>query len=48
MELAQSTYLTNEAVPWAFDWNKAARLRLHLKSILTQLAALALSMKGVS
>ncbi len=33
MELAQSTYLTNEAGPWAFDGNKAAPWT-HLKSIL--------------
>jgi formiminoglutamase len=41
MELAQSTYLSVEAPPWTYDTAKAARLRLHLKSILTDLAALA-------
>ena len=48
MELAQSTYLTAETSPWAFDDNKAAALRPHLTSILTQLAVLAPSLKGTS
>ncbi len=37
MELAQSTYLTNEAAPWTFDPDKAAALRPHLTAILTAL-----------
>jgi formiminoglutamase len=48
MELAQSTYLTAEAHPWTLDAGKAARLRPHLTSILTQLAALVPSLKGTS
>lgn len=48
MELAQSTYLTEEASPWTFDKSKAARLCPHLTSILTQLATLAPSLKGTS
>jgi len=48
MELAQSTYLTNEAAPWAFDPEKSARLRVHLKSILTKLAELAPILKGTT
>ncbi|NOD32096.1 N-formylglutamate deformylase [Ruegeria atlantica] len=34
MELAQSTYLKTEAPPWAFDTDKADRLRRWLKDIL--------------
>ncbi|MBK0327992.1 N-formylglutamate deformylase [Rhodobacteraceae bacterium F11138] len=48
MELAQSTYLTAEAAPWIYDAEKAARLRTHLTSILTRLAALAPTLKGIS
>ncbi|MDA3859372.1 MAG: N-formylglutamate deformylase [Roseovarius sp.] len=52
MELAQSTYLCAEAAPWSYDEDRAARLRLHLKTILTTLAALApnpvTSLKGTS
>jgi N-formylglutamate deformylase len=48
MELAQSTYLTAETSPWTFDDSKAAALRPHLTSILTQLAVLAPSLKGTS
>ena len=48
MELAQSTYLAAEKSPWTFDESKAAKLRLHLTSILTQLAVLAPSLKGTS
>lgn len=46
MELAQSTYLTAEAAPWRYDQTKAARLRPHLKHILTALAALAPTLGG--
>lgn len=48
MELAQSTYLTDEAAPWTYDADKSERLRVHLSSILTQLAALAPTLKGTS
>ena len=34
MELAQSTYLTDEAPPWAYDSGKAERLRRWLTDIL--------------
>lgn len=48
MELAQSTYLSAEATPWAYDTTKAARLRPYLTQILTQLAELAPTLKGTS
>ena len=48
MELAQSTYLSAEATPWAYDMTKAARLRPYLTQILTQLAELAPTLKGIS
>jgi len=48
MELAQSTYLRDEAAPWSYDADKSERLRVHLSSILTQLAALAPTLKGTS
>ncbi|MCL3883342.1 N-formylglutamate deformylase [Marivita sp. GX14005] len=48
MELAQSTYLTEEAAPWTYDEDKAARLRRHLKPILTTLADMAPDLKGTS
>ena len=41
MELAQSTYLTDEAAPWTYDQAKADRLRPHLKNIFAILADLA-------
>lgn len=41
MELAQSTYLTDEAAPWTYDQTKAAYLRHHLTHILASLAAIA-------
>lgn len=41
MELAQSTYLTEEAAPWSLDASKSARLRPHLANILSTLARLA-------
>ncbi|OIQ32630.1 MAG: N-formylglutamate deformylase [Roseobacter sp. MedPE-SWchi] len=37
MELAQSTYLTDEAAPWSYDQAKANRLREHLHHILMSL-----------
>lgn len=45
MELAQSTYLTDEAPPWTYDMTKAARLRRLLKDVLKALHDTALEMK---
>jgi len=44
MELAQSTYLTAQTSPWAYDQNKAERLRPHLAKILKSLTDLAPSL----
>lgn len=44
MELAQSTYLTSEAAPWAFDDNKATRLRRWLYDILDAIQDTALEL----
>ncbi|MFB9949070.1 N-formylglutamate deformylase [Rhizobium puerariae] len=41
MELAQSTHLATEAPPFAYDRDKAERLRIHLKSILTRIEKIA-------
>lgn len=41
MELAQSTHLSTEAPPFAYDEGKAARLRPHLKTILENLERIA-------
>ncbi|MET3616057.1 formiminoglutamase [Rhizobium aquaticum] len=41
MELAQSTHLTTETPPFAYDLKKADALRLHLKTILERLATIA-------
>ena len=46
MELAQSTHLATEAVPFAYDEAKAAELRSHLKDILQQLEAAAANLKS--
>ena len=40
MELAQSTHLSEEAPPFAYDQAKAGKLRGHLKTILQDLEAL--------
>lgn len=48
IELAQSTYLQDEAAPWAYDETKAAKLRPHLAEILTTLADLAPTLGGTS
>lgn len=48
MELAQATYLTTEAAPWAYDDAKANRLRPHLTKILSTLAKMAPNLKGTS
>ncbi|UPA25620.1 N-formylglutamate deformylase [Shinella oryzae] len=41
MELAQISHLSSEAPPFAYDEDKAARQRVHLKDILHRIAALA-------
>lgn len=41
MELTQSTHLASEALPFAYDEAKADRLRVHLKTILTELETVA-------
>lgn len=46
MELSQLTYLSQEAAPWTYDKAKAAKLRPHLTSILTELATLAPTLRG--
>jgi len=48
MELAQSTYLADEAAPWAYDPEKSALLREHLTFILKKLAKLAPTLKGTT
>ena len=48
MELAQATYLSDEAAPWTYDEFKAAKLRPHLTAILTALTALTPSLGGKS
>ncbi|MCM2476062.1 N-formylglutamate deformylase [Rhizobium sp. CG5] len=45
MELAQSTHLTTEAPPFAYDEGKAETLRAHLKDILTRIETFALDKK---
>ncbi|WP_307235065.1 N-formylglutamate deformylase [Pararhizobium capsulatum] len=44
MELAQSSHLTTEAPPFAYDATKAAKLRTHLKDILTRIEDAALTL----
>ena len=46
MELAQSTHLATESVPFAYDEDKADRLRTHLKTLLRRLEALAAGLKS--
>lgn len=46
MELAQATHLTTEAAPFAYDVEKAERLRIHLKSILEAIASLVPELKS--
>lgn len=46
MELAQSTYLADEAAPWSLDAGKAEALRPYLAEILTTLANLAPTLGG--
>lgn len=40
LELAQSTYLSDEAAPWIYDQSKAAKLRAHLSAILAKLGGI--------
>ena len=44
MELAQSTHLATETPPFAYDEAKAAKLRIHLKDILTRIETAALTL----
>jgi formiminoglutamase len=44
MELAQATHLTTEALPFAYDEDKAGKLRVHLKSILSRIEQIALDL----
>jgi formiminoglutamase len=44
MELAQSTHLATEALPFAYDPAKAERLRVHLKAILTRIEQISLDL----
>jgi len=44
MELAQATHLTTEALPFAYDEDKADKLRVHLKSILSRIEQIALDL----
>lgn len=46
MELAQSTYLSDEAAPWHYNEAKALKIRPHLERILTTLADLAPTLGG--
>ena len=48
LELAQSTYLQDEAAPWTYDHAKASRLRPHLTKILKALAEIAPNLGGTS
>ncbi len=45
MELAQISHLASEAPPFAYDEEKAERLRVHLKTILERIEAIALDLK---
>jgi formiminoglutamase len=44
MELAQSTHLAAEVPPFAYDADKGERLRVHLKTILERIEAIALGL----
>lgn len=46
MELAQITHLATETQPFAYDTGKAERLRVHLKTILERIEAIALDLKN--
>ena len=45
MELAQSAYLATEDLPFAYDDEKAEKLRVHLKAILARIEAVAHELK---
>ena len=45
MELSQISHLTTEALPFAYDEEKAERLRIHLKDILTRIETVADQLK---
>lgn len=47
MELAQSSHLATEAPPFAYDEEKAQKLRVHLKAILTRLEKVAHELKAM-
>lgn len=46
MELAQATHLASESPPFAYDTDRADRLRPHLREILETLGSLAPTLKG--
>ncbi len=46
MELAQSTHLESETLPFDYDEGRAAKLRVHLGNILGRLETIALSLKA--
>jgi N-formylglutamate deformylase len=46
MELAQSTHLATETAPWAYDPDRAERLRPHLAAILAALVAIAAELRS--
>jgi N-formylglutamate deformylase len=48
MEIAQSAYLETEAPPFAYDEDKAAALRLHLRAILERIETIALGMAAAT
>ncbi len=48
MELAQLTHLAAEAPPFAYDPDKAARLRPHLRAILEALETIAPDLRGTA
>jgi N-formylglutamate deformylase len=48
MEIAQSAYLETEAPPFAYDADKAAALRLHLRAILERIDAIARGMAAAA
>jgi N-formylglutamate deformylase len=46
MELSQISHLTTEAPPFAYNEEKAARLRVHLKAILERIETIAFAFKN--
>ena len=48
MEIAQSAYLETEVPPFAYDGDKAAALRLHLRAILERIEAIARGMAAAA